>query len=246
MARGVQVSKMGKRKRSTKWGTTVTKRRKPQYNPMRGISVRTADFGFPDTFSTKVKYADVFTLTGGVGAIGNQVFTVNSLFDPDLSGIGHQPMWFDQICGPQGTAPYGRYRVKGAKVKVTFATVSPPSISVTNVTPVLVGTMASRSSTLTASTSSQLLESNNTTLKILGDKGSGASTQVVYNSFNPKIDLGIDAEDEALSASYNASPFLGWFVHLFKLDDTGGGQVKAYVEIVFDCVFFSRNEVAQS
>jgi len=155
-------------------------------------------------------------------------------------------MWFDQICGPQGTAPYGRYRVKGAKVKVTFGTVSPASTSTTNVTPIVVGTMSSRSSTLTASTSSQLLESNNTTWKLLGDKGSGASTQVVYNNFNPKVDLGIDAEDEALSASYNNSPFLGWFVHLFKLDDTGGGQVKAYVEIVFDCVFFSRNEVAQS
>jgi len=245
MARGTQVSKMGKRKRVGTWGTKAKKKARP-YNPMRGISVRKSDFGFPDTLTTKVKYADIFNVTGVSGTLGNAVFQLNSLFDPDLTGAGHQPMYFDQLCGAAGSAPYARYRVKGASIKVTYSMVSPPSLTATNVGPVLVGVITQRANSLLASNTSGIMETNNTDFKLLGDKGSGTSSVTVYRRFNPKIDLAVDPEDDTLSAAYNASPSLGWFAHCVKIDDTGTSTVRAFVEIVFDVVFFGRNEVTQS
>jgi hypothetical protein len=37
------------------------------------------------------------TLTSSSGVIANYIFTANGLYDPDISGIGHQPMAFDQL-----------------------------------------------------------------------------------------------------------------------------------------------------
>jgi len=245
MPRQTQVTKMGKRKRVSTWGTKAKKKVR-RYNPVRGISVRNSDFGFPDTLSTKLKYADFYNLTSASGLVSNQVMQLNSLFDPDFSGVGHQPMFFDQLCGAVGSAPYSRYRVAGATIKVTFSVVSPPSLAVTNVTPVMVGVISQRNSGLNAATTSALLETDNCQWKLLGDKGSGASSCVIYNKYNPANDFGIDPTDDALASAYTGSPSLGWYAHLFKVDETGASTVRAFVEIVYDCVFFSRNEVNQS
>lgn len=61
-------------------------------------------------------YVDQFDLSSaGVAAV--QVFNLNSLFDPDRTGAGHQPRYFDQLA-----ALYGRYRVDRAIVEVCVAT----------------------------------------------------------------------------------------------------------------------------
>ena len=94
--------------------------------------IRRPDFGFPDRMVTKLRYVDNFNLTGAAGVVGANVFRFNSCFDPDLSGVGHQPMYFDQFCGAAGTGPYGRYRVISAKATVSFMQTNPPAIAATN------------------------------------------------------------------------------------------------------------------
>lgn len=63
----------------------------------------------PARFITKMKYAESYLLTGA--GLRTQQMNLNSLFDPNRSGLGHQPYGFDQLCGPAGTALYNRYRV---------------------------------------------------------------------------------------------------------------------------------------
>lgn len=63
----------------------------------------------PPRFITKMKYAESFVLSG-IG-MRTQQMNLNSLFDPNRSGLGHQPYGFDQLCGPAGSALYNRYRV---------------------------------------------------------------------------------------------------------------------------------------
>ena len=87
---------------------------------VRVPGIRRPDFGFPDRMVTKLRYVDNFNLTGSAGVVGANVFRFNSCFDPDLTGVGHQPMYFDQFCGAAGTGPYGRYRVISAKATVSF------------------------------------------------------------------------------------------------------------------------------
>jgi hypothetical protein len=56
---------------------------------------------------TKLKYVETITLTtGGAGIPANQIFLLNSIFDPNSTGVGHQPYGHDQLA-----LLYDRYRV---------------------------------------------------------------------------------------------------------------------------------------
>lgn len=58
----------------------------------------------PSRYITKHKYSDTFTLNQ-LNAY-QYMFNLNSLFDPNRTGIGHQPYGYDQLAGL-----YNRYRV---------------------------------------------------------------------------------------------------------------------------------------
>lgn len=72
----------------------------------------------PTRFLTRLRYADpdiLFSLPVGPG-LTDYKFNVNSLFQPNVTGGGHQPMGFDQLC-----AFYNRYRVHKTHFKVICA-----------------------------------------------------------------------------------------------------------------------------
>lgn len=70
--------------------------------------------GFPDRYSTHLRYTESVSLTGS-SAPAAQVFRMNSCFDPDLTGTGTQPTYFDQL-----STVYGIYCVIGALAYVEF------------------------------------------------------------------------------------------------------------------------------
>lgn len=75
------------------------KRRRPRMtNVVRGLKP------FASRYITKMKYSGAYTLQ----VLNNysQIMNLNSLFDPDRTGIGHQPYGFDQLANI-----YQRYRV---------------------------------------------------------------------------------------------------------------------------------------
>jgi len=63
---------------------------------------------FPDRFITKLVYAAGGQVAAGV-AFSDKIWNINSVFDPDQSGVGHQPRYFDQMA-----LIYNRYRVISA------------------------------------------------------------------------------------------------------------------------------------
>lgn len=64
---------------------------------------------FPSRFITTMKYAEAVQVSG-IG-VRSYTWNLNSLFDPNRTGLGHQPYGYDQLCGTVGLAPYNRYRV---------------------------------------------------------------------------------------------------------------------------------------
>ena len=48
-------------------------------------------------YRTKLTYYDVATISTGAGSAGTRVYSSNGLYDPDITGTGHQPMPFDQL-----------------------------------------------------------------------------------------------------------------------------------------------------
>lgn len=204
---------------------------------------RGPSYGFPDKLVTRLRYCDHYTLTGNAGVIGNQVMRANSCFDPDLTGVGHKPMWFDQFCGASPSAPYGRYRVIGSKIKATFSTSSPPSLVATNVGPIVVYILKDNNSTLNATSDIQIRETSGSKFAFISDKSGGHNVATVVNTYSPNRDIGMAIGDDTIEAPYNANPSQGYYWHVGKIDDTGAGAVVAYVEIEYLVEFFQRNEI---
>ena len=70
----------------------------------------------PDRFITSLNYSELHAMTtAGVGVPVQQLYRANSLFDPNLSGIGHQPLGHDELA-----TLYTKYTVTGISYRVTF------------------------------------------------------------------------------------------------------------------------------
>lgn len=70
----------------------------------RGVKVLSSLQPFPSRQIVKMKYSDVFTTNTGNG--WNYNYNLNSIFDPNRTGTGHQPYGHDQLA-----VLYNRYRV---------------------------------------------------------------------------------------------------------------------------------------
>jgi hypothetical protein len=68
---------------------------------------------WPTVLPVKLRYSDMRAIVAA-GNQGTYVYRLNSVFDPDQTGVGGQPAGFDQL-----KTLYGRYRVMGCAVKVT-------------------------------------------------------------------------------------------------------------------------------
>ena len=71
---------------------------------------------FPRTMKVTLKYSETraFTTTGSVNN-NDYVYNLNSIYDPNRTGTGHQPQGHDIWTGM-----YNRYRVDGCKVTINF------------------------------------------------------------------------------------------------------------------------------
>lgn len=69
--------------------------------------------GFPQTRIVKLRYCDHFDLDPNGAASVEYVFRANSVFDPDRTSTGHQPLGFDQWF-----PFYRKYCVIGSKISV--------------------------------------------------------------------------------------------------------------------------------
>lgn len=209
--------------------------------------IRNPDFGYPDKLVTKIRYVDTIALSASLDAIGANVFRMNSLFDPDLTGTGHQPMYFDQLCGAVGSAPYSRYRVLSSTMNVTF---SPKVVTLAGGTvygPFTCGILTTATSGIYAANASALCEASNCKWTVLGEKNGGNNVKKLSVTYVPSRDLGVDTGDDTIAAAYNANPTQVFFASPWKVDQNAtGGTVFALVEIVYNVEFFDRNEVAQS
>nr|WAE42314.1 MAG: capsid protein [Cressdnaviricota sp.] len=81
-----------------------TKYRKKRSQPFRSI-------GYPKSMVVKHRYVQGTGLTCTVGITNYYVFSCNGMYNPNITGTGHQPMFFDNQC-----AIYDHYHVIGSKI----------------------------------------------------------------------------------------------------------------------------------
>lgn len=224
-ARGEKRSRRFREPRSSSGGTLA---------PGRITGLSPNNYGFPDRLKTKLQYCDVLDLTAVAGTPALYQYRLSSLFDPDLTSIGHQPMWFDQLA-----AVYTRYRVLGAKITVTFI---PPHVNDTEANdkgPYLVGITTSESSTFASTSYEALLENPNTTHAIIVDK-QGANNKVDLSAtYSPKRDLDIGPDDDLMNPLTTASPTRNFHATIWALDmvEAVAQDVVVKVNIEYTCQF---------
>lgn len=80
-----------------------------------GLVKATKTLGAPDRLIVKMPYFERFNLTNAVSAGSNYFWNMNSIWDPNRSGIGHNPATY-----AQWSQFYNRYRVIGVKVRANY------------------------------------------------------------------------------------------------------------------------------
>lgn len=85
-----------------------------------GVNAEMGAHPLKDHWRTKLRYVQTNAYTtGAAGIMGTQqVYSLNSLYDPDQTSTGHQPYLFDQYAGL-----YAKYRVDAVKVNMLWSTV---------------------------------------------------------------------------------------------------------------------------
>lgn len=158
----------------------------------------------PTKMHVKLLYHDQVAITPSTGQAGSHVFRANDLYDPDATGVGHQPRGFDQLM-----ALYDHFVVVGSRIRVIFDCRSTTGANVGGIR---------LSDTLTPSTSVDYqMESS---YKVVGaqPEKDGGQPLVLSMSSNPAKYLGREdpLSDPQLKGSSSGSPTEGAFYHVFS------------------------------
>ena len=190
-----------------------------------------------------------------LGATGSNTwqFSGNSLYDPDVTSTGHQPMFFDNFM-----AVYNRYRVNYSQITVTVVNhsvntaayngtsiVTTPNYSyklfilkdVTNSASDFPGTMEA------------MIEagSKDVSWRFVGPSLTGKLPKL-FSSMSPHHMAMKSFRDDTLAGTYGASPaqYASYFVGITSADGaTDPPSVYLNVRIKYFCEFFDR-KAAQS
>lgn len=158
----------------------------------------------PNRFLTKLRYQTFATVNPGAGGqTGVYVMRCNGMFDPDVTGTGHQPRGYDQFA-----TLYSHYTVLGARITVRAHTRNAAVYD-------QIFAVAVKASSVTHTDMNDYLEGRNVKSKMLDAGPSASGKQIVMNwsakrFFGKKDILG----DDLYRASFIANPSEQAFFHI--------------------------------
>jgi len=200
---------------------------------------------FPRTLRRSLRYAESFGLTtgasGGCGA--EQAFILNSLFDPNYTGTGHQPYGFDQI-----SPLYASYLVHAVKVTLLVSTIGGTAeIALVYKYEPNLGGVALLNQTIDRVTEAPMIGT-----AMLGPSGVDRARAVQLNLKMHQV-FGVTAaqyKDEMTTygALTTATPTANALLRVSVASYSGSAGISATVQFIcdFDCEFFNPVQAAQS
>lgn len=211
----------------------IAKGTAPLVNPRSNVSA------FPKMYVTSLRYCETVNLTSSLDAPAVYSWRPDGLYDPNYTGTGHQPLYFDQLM-----ALYFEYGVLSCKATSTFtwdaATTPLPGGSV------IIGCDLDENATLNFSGRDSMVEENRMKYKTLTPEKNYAQ---VVKYYTPKSFFGIaDMEDnDSVWGGIVANPTKDVYLNTFMINqDSVATTVSCRVLLEFRVKFRHLNDVGQS
>jgi len=201
---------------------------------------------FPREMNTTFTYATSVVLVSTAGAVNSQLFSSNSLYDPDVTGAGSQPRFFDTLVGANATAaPYNNYRVHSSKITVEAMTTT-DSVGARG----FMGLGFFSSAGTPASTIQEMRERRDYKTKFMGIyTGSRELVRMSSKKANKYL-WGIKdmKDDDETAAAYNANPIKAgrWAISYGTFDVATTATIRLLVKITYYCTLQTMNDVTDS
>lgn len=192
-------------------------------------------YGFPDKLRVRLKYATSGTITSTTGSVGKQVFRANSIFDPDLTNAGHQPLYHDTF-----SSIYNHYSVIGSKIIIKLVNTSTNTFQVV----LILDDDATTSTTLDT-----LTEQGHSRVRLLTPISGSRSSISLVGKWSARKVLGINPfnRDSQQAAAFGANPteISTWTI---AASDLAGGtnSITYQVVILYDVLLSELQTPVQS
>lgn len=172
-------------------------------------------------------YGETFRMTEAAASVGAyKTFSLNSLYDPNFTGTGVQPLGFDQYA-----QLYTRYRVHSVRIEVSFANITSAS------QPLNVGFYCSAQSTLPGTTYSWYLLPGAKFCQLSPMTG-GRDTVTLSAKVNPWSVLGITRseylDDMDFSGAMTSNPVRMPFLQIWVRGEAVAGTGEITVRLWYD------------
>lgn len=202
---------------------------------------------FPRELYTEFTYSEDVTVSSTTGVPGTYLFSTNDLYDPNVTGTGHQPRYFDTLVGANGgSAPYKNFRVFGSRISIEAYPTGSDSTSMRG----LVGIGAFNTTSTVPSTTAEMRERDDFKVKPIGYWSGGHDFVKMTRYVSNKILFGIkDIKDDDNIVGDNAagpSKQARWCIAYSPMDDTTSRDLRVNVRITYYAMLFNLNDVADS
>lgn len=181
-----------------------------------------------------LRYSEYITLNPGVGTTAYHTFSANGLFDPDISGVGHQPRGFDQWM-----QLYTRYVVTKAKITLQASNDNGTASA-------LVG-VAVTTDQLTSTDVRDFTEGRIASYTIVAKDAPRTITQTFdLQSWKKGVKI---MSDDVISGTSGSNPGETYFFNVFAASLTNGldqATVPLYVTIEYEATLIDADEPAIS
>lgn len=182
-------------------------------------------------------YSEAFSITSGAGSAGTYVFSANGLYDPNITGTGHQPMGFDQMM-----LFYEHYVVQRAKISVVFKNFS--STYTTNVS------IARNASTSAITNYDQLMEDGNIVHAMLAPKFNTGYMKTLTQGIDVARFGGVsnlfDRDDYQGTTTANPAEASYFHLSVWNPEDTSAVSVTCVAMVEYEVVYLEPRKLTQS
>lgn len=218
------------------------RKRRTRRRANKSSTVRLYKSPTPDSMIVKMKYGSVVKIQPGIGLSATHVFSANSIFDPDRTAVGHQPLGHDEYA-----IFYNHATVLGSRIKVRFVPTSAASATGN----ALVSIALQADDTASAIITTQMIERSGVNWRVMGTSYANAGNCVLTKNFSAKRFFGVDdvKDNTNLRGTFGANPADQAYYHVSAAPTelaASASEVDCIVEIEYIALLSERKALLSS